>query len=517
MAEEKTGKLNCVTIFATPEKFKPLQDSRDEKARINQLKNQKCKSKRKFKFTFCPCPICASWNKVEDKPAGKNYFKIPFTDIKLPRFDSIINLPKTFESNRRPGEVCGACGGTKKLSNTQNDANKYSEARKELDKQSTKLMQAEARMGTGGTRTTVIQNSEVLMVGMGFNDHKSYEIVPDSAVVPNGVGGGFIPQMNGALTNGVVGKQAGLGWPQNVGNYIIKCANKFNLLAGAGGISFSTTGPINFSGGMTTFSGPQVSLGCSQGPLVLEGDSVSIGGKHINISPTSGTLSVKGSISSTANMTMQGHAHFEGMSFVKALAVGTRKPTESSAGNPDVSITQPAAWSSSAITAAIMDIVQYYQNVAADPFTGAIRLLSSQELLNLAAKFATLTKASFPLELMPTAYIYPGTFLGIGNLGSPVVAGNFIPVFNVPHVHGIPESQHSHEMLVPEIDLTSQTEKALRQRVMTGAQDSGTPNTAVTSDGEVRTQKAIEIAASIPGAIGRATTELSSRAVRLFG
>lgn len=517
MADNNIGKLNCVTTnFVPPEKFKPFQDLRDEKAKVNKLKAKKCKSKWKFNFTWCPCPICASWNRVKDKPGGKNYFKIPFTDIKIPRFDQILNLPKSFESNRRPGENCGACGGTKKLPNTQNDKPKYEEARAELDKQSEKLLQAEARLGNGGTRTTVIQNSEILMVGMGFNSNKSFEVVPDSTVVPNGVGGGFIPQPNGTLANGVVGKQAQIAWPQNVGNYIVKCANKFNLLAGAGGINFSTTGPINFTGGMTTFSGPQVSIGCSQGPLILEGESVSIGGKHVNISPTNGTLSMKGSIGSSANMTVQGHGHFEGLSFVKAIAVGTRKPTDSGSGNPENSITQPAAWSHNAITAAVMDIAQYYQNLAADPFTGAVKAISPQEFINISAKMAVLTRVSFPLEVSPTAYIYPGTPLGIGNLGSPVVASTFIPVFNVPHVHGIPEMQHTHHMMVPEIDLTSQTTQALRQRVMNSAQESGTPNTATTSDGAVRMQQATEIAASIPGQLARTTTELSSRAVRLF-
>ena len=59
-----------------------------------------------------PCPTCNSQNVVKDRIAGKTYFKIPF-------------------------------------------------------------LEAESKLGLGGTRTTFIAGSELLSVGLGFNSNKT--------------------------------------------------------------------------------------------------------------------------------------------------------------------------------------------------------------------------------------------------------------------------------------------------------------------------------------------------------
>ena len=56
-----------------------------------------------------PCPCCSPLNKVKEKIGGKNYFTVPFSDFKVPRFDHLIDKVADFDSNRREGEVCKAC------------------------------------------------------------------------------------------------------------------------------------------------------------------------------------------------------------------------------------------------------------------------------------------------------------------------------------------------------------------------------------------------------------------------
>ena len=74
---------------------------------------------------LCRCPICSPCNKVKDKVGGKNYFKIPFTNLKVPRLDHIFDKTHTFDQNRRSGQKCGICGGKKNIPDVTDDSLKY--------------------------------------------------------------------------------------------------------------------------------------------------------------------------------------------------------------------------------------------------------------------------------------------------------------------------------------------------------------------------------------------------------
>lgn len=434
---------------------------------------------------YCRCPVCHPLNRVRDKVAGKEYFRIPFTNYKIPRFDTLLDIGKSFDSNRRKGEVCGACKGKKYLVDFTDDSEAYGQVASTLSAKANDIMEAEAKLGLGGTRTTIIQGSDLLFVGLGFNNNKTHEVVQGGAIAPS-MRGGKIPQQNAVPTNAVVGKQGSIGWPQQVGNYTIKCANKFNLLAGAGGITFATPGPLTFSAGMMKFVGPQLALGSSTGPLTLEGDSVNITGKAVSITPTGGELFVKGTINNTGNITSQGHAHFESVSFAKAICVGTNKSTTMANATPDVTITQAATWYPRALTAALLDLQNYYQTVLTDTSTSAFRLLSPKENQNISDRLTSIAKLTVPLEEQPTGYLVPGTPISIigtcpcnyygpsggmitGTIASPV------PLYNMPHAHGIPETMHKHEVLLPDMDFTNASVQAVRAKVMNGAQESGVP------------------------------------------
>jgi hypothetical protein len=494
-------------------------------------KKKECRSPRRSaggsggkKKKKCICPVCLITNLVGDKIAGRNFFTIPFTNFKLPRFDHLKELIPTFDQNRRPGEKCGACEGTKQITDHSDDTAKYQEVAQKIEQNSEKIMQREAQLGLGGTRTTIIQGSDLLFVGLGFNGNKTHETIPEGALAPT-MKGGKIPQQNATKINEVVGKQTSLAWPQSVGNYSIKCANKFSLLAGAGGITFATPGPLTFSSGILKFVGPQISIGCATGPLALEGESVNITGKAISVSPTGGELFVKGSINNTGNTTVQGHAHAESMSFVRASCIGTTKSTYSTKANPDVTCTQTATWSTKAIAAAALDLKYYMQGIPTDSKTSAFRLMSPAEGQAVSDRMASMGSLAQPWESKTTGYILPGTAIKINAAQCPcnyygpasgVITGTVIAPVNInnfPHIHGIPEMVHKHEIQLPDMDYTSDSPAALRSKVITGAHESGAPADP-TKDTTTRTAEAKRTVGELSANVKAEATRVRARFTR---
>jgi hypothetical protein len=518
----KQKEYDAVYNNTQPETYREIYE---EKRRILKKKEQAKKCNPLVALAaglllqrLCRCPVCNPCNKVKDKVAGKNYFKIPFTNLKIPRLDHIFDKSVTFDQNRRPGEKCGVCGGKKTIPDVTDDTIRYQQAAAAISSNSEKLMETEAKLGLGGTRTTVIQGSDMLFVGLGFNNNKTYEVLPDANVAPT-MRGGKIPQQNGMPVNAVVGKQGSLAWPQQVGNYAIKCANKFSLLAGAGGITIATPGPLTISAGIMKIIGPQLTIGSSSGPLTMEGDSVNVTGRAVSITPTGGELFVKGNINNTGNVTCQGHAHFESMSFTKASCVTTTKQTYMANANVDVTQTQPASWTGFALGAALLDLQTYYQNILTDAASSAFRLLSLKEQTNIADRLTSIAKYAMPLEALPTGFILPGMAFVIGScsLGGTVAASNpgLIPLHNFPHTHGLPEMMHKHEVTLPDIDYSVHTPKGLRQKVLNGMHESGVPANP-TKDTFARLMEVKKVAIEFAAALPAEAMKLAAKVQRLF-
>lgn len=514
---------------------KLINQKRQRAANCSSISNDILDLLKNFlKQKFCKCPTCDSSNRVEGKVAGKNYFTIPFTDFRIPRFDHLIfNNTVSYDSNRRKGEKCTACGGKKKIPDVTDDSAKYTAAAATIKQNSAAIMEKEAKLGLGGTRTTIIQGSDVLFVGLGFNANKTYEVIPGGSIAPT-MRGGKIPQQSAIPVNGVVGKQGSLAWPQQVGNYTIKCANKFSLLAGAGGMTFATPGPLTISSGMTKFIGPQIAISCATGPLTLEGNSVNVTGKTISLTPTGGEVFVKGNVSITANSTTLGHAHAESLSFIKGTCVGVTKSTYTAKANPDVLQTQPATWGYSSTASAILDLQTYYQSIPTDSKTAAFRLLSPKENINISDRIANIAQLAVPIELKITGYVLPGTSISMNgsvlgtcpcNYGgqafgrvSGLITGTTllpIPLHNVPHVHGIPEMMHRHEMLLPDMDYTNDSPEAVRGKVLNGAHESGVPANPA-KDTKSRLVEAARTTVEFVSNIGTEATKLVAKIKRRF-
>lgn len=423
--------------------------------------------------------------KVLDKISGKNFFTLPFSNFKVPRVDQLVEKSPSFDENRREGEACGSCEGTKKITDAADDSAKYEQVAQQVEQKAPQIMEQEAKLGLGGARTTFIQGNDTLLVGLGFNNNQSYEVLADTNIAPT-MKGGKIPQQNATKVNTVVGKQASVAWPQAVGTYSIKCANKFNVMAGAGGITLATQGPLTFSAGITKFVGPAISIGCASGPLTLEGNSVNVSGKTIAFTPTGGEVFVKGSISNTANITCQGHAHFESVSFPKGSCVGTTKSTYTALANPDVLQTTSAAWGPAALKGANTELKGSKQAVPMDSKTSAFRSQSPGEAANLGNRTKSIAKLSPPWEAVVTGYILPGTSIkmvgtnpcNLGGKAGGEISGTttaLIPIHNIPHAHSIPEMMHKHEILMPDMDYTADSAQALRDKTLNATHESGVP------------------------------------------
>lgn len=416
------------------------------------------------------CPFCAPHVKKKDVASSGRSIVIPFLNAIFPVFSK--------EKTIKPDPQKCICEGKQKLKDASDKSAKYEQVKQQAEANIQKSIDLEAKMGTGGNRTTVIEKSETLIVGLGFNKNSSFDSIPKAHYVPGSLNTkdpqnfGF-PQ--GKAYTKTEGLPTSLGWPSAVGNYNITCANSYNLIAGAGGIKLDTKGPLTLNCGILNLTGPQVNLGSSSGPLTLEGDTVSIGGKTITLTPTDANVFVKGTVSATGNVVVGGQLHAETISFSKASCPAKDKRSTTNEGNPDVTITSPAVWGGAAVKAiqsALLDIQTYFQNIPVNPETAAISVLSPTQMSNLMNRFGTLIKLLIPLETMIT---------GVAWLPSPV--GPIpIPVQNFPHIHGIPSLQHDHGTRIPDIDCENYASpQALRTAVMNEALTSNAPARKKTS------------------------------------
>jgi hypothetical protein len=478
-----------------------------------------------------PCPFHKS--QVKNKTEGRRSLKIPFTKIELPNFGLIKNMLNPMVSHDSNVETCEKCNNEKIVTDVTDDSQKYEEAQQKVEQNAEKLLEQEADLGLGGTRTTLIQGSDMLFVGIGFNKNKSYEVMSEGGFSPkmetSKLKGPSIPQPVGTSSAAVVGKQGQASWPQKVGNYTIKCANSFKLLAGAGGATIATGGPLSISAGIIKITGPQVTIGCSTGPLALEGESVTLTGKHISVSPTGGQMFVKGDITSSGNIVATGHSHSESASFVKAACVGKRETTTTEPGNPDVNQVQPAVWGGlgvKAIANSLLDIKQKYENVLVNWKTASFDLMSPNTMINITERFGTMTKELFPWEqnmtgltLQNNLFLLQGAFpCNYGGMaGGVAVAMNTlpIPVNNFPHTHGVQEMQHTHALKVPAIDTDYDSPEALRSAMLKSGVGSGAASDPTKKDGAIITELAATAVSSV-AAIQSFAVRTVSQVLRIF-
>jgi len=356
----------------------------------------------------------------------------------------------------------------------------------------------------GGNRYTVIQGSEVLEVGLGFNDAPSYSVIEGAGrrngrMVSDLSSKGAPMFFEGAESNYIQGINS-VASPG--GHYFVKCSNKFSVAAGVQGIDLTTGGPVTISGGITRISGPEITIGGQTGPLTLEGEVVYLNGKSVEVATSDGDFCVRGNISTTSNATIGGHTHSESVSFVNALCVGT-KDGHTDEGSPNDFHTGPAFYGSAGNTA--------QSQVALDMAAFVASNTSSLEKIknmmgpaykdSLGAKIKNMAYQMTPYEQEVTGWIIPGTKMktavtdGTGvtitgtctcpcNYGLTPATGpititlgtlqieqitqtviNNIELHNFPHSHVLPDLKHNHTIRLPDMDYSADNAEQLRGKI----------------------------------------------------
>ena len=430
------------------------------------------------------CPFCTG--SVLTKDTGKATSTMPLMKarfaVKMPLMSVASKIFESPEKSKKSllTSPCKGCGGKGTIPDPQDDTEKYDKSAKAAKGAAPKILEEENKLGQpGGNRYTIIRGSDLLEVGLGFNDKPSYRVDKGTSVANGGIGNSKVPMLPaGAKRNTVVGIQS--MWPEDSGNYMIKCANNFQVLVGSGGIKMTTGGPLIISGGITQITGPEITIGSGTGGLTLEGETVHLRGKSIEASPSEGHFFVKGTISNTGNVSVGGHMHAESTSFVNAMCAGRNdstvcKPSASSDG-----YTGPAVWGGIAVkglVAAMKDLVSYVTTPFSEPDGKGNLLTSPRGQGGLKDKMKAIAYQSRPWEQKPTGYILPGTSIKmVGscpcNYGGTAagsfncIATNFIKLNNFPHNHGIFDGMHTHDIRVPDMDFSADNAEELRNKVL---------------------------------------------------
>jgi hypothetical protein len=381
-------------------------------------------------------------------------------------------------------QSCAACGGSGKLKDPSDDSDKHKQVA-DLAKQHQAEIEKNEALATGCNRYTIVQGSDLLEVGIGMNTTPSYRVdegksirnarLADPSEVDTTKGGPQAPI--GAKSNHVQGTNP-LASPGGV--YVIKCSNKFSVLAGAQGVDITTGGPVNIHGGITSIIGPEVTIGSSTGRLLLEGETVVVNGKSVEVAPSDGHLFVRGTISNTGNIVTGGHIHAESMSVVK-MDCTSRNETTTISG-PGNLMTGPAFWGTTGLTGALLDLSSNVTQQVANP-DFATQLTSIRGTLAMSDNMVNLAYAAVPFELKPSG-----------------VTATAVPVYLFPHVHALPDLRHTHEVKVPDFD-HSDTADELRNK-QAGVTDSAPLHKDSSSS--------LQAIASLVSSIGSAFTAIRS-------
>jgi len=393
---------------------------------------------------------------------------------------------------------CKACGGKKTIKDPSDRSAKEKQVAEKHKASAAEISKLEQKLGSstggGGNRYTIVAGHELLEVGLGMNDAPSHTVIKGGKtrhkrLVPHGsldLKKGAPMFSEGAPANHVQGINS-VASPG--GHYMIKCSNKFSVVTGTQGVDITTGGPIVISGGITTISSPEITIGTQTGTLTLEGEFVQLNGKSIEVAPSDGDFFVKGTISNTGNLRVGGHTHSQSISFVHGSCVGTKKPTDEASCSDLYS--GPAFWGGAAaesIAAATKDMIAHAIVNAAEPVSlqGMMGPRFSQ---GMSDKAFNIGYNAIPVEplVQGTGYILPGTKIllnltetsfgsfngpansagpvsgGASSFGGQLVATVAAPIIlnNFPHTHALPDMKHSHSIRLPDMDYTSDTHDSL--------------------------------------------------------
>ena len=423
-----------------------------------------------------PCPTC-SGKVTTNNYKQKEETQEGFTGITGFAARTALGLAKNGPAKVASlfDKKCPTCGGKGSLPDKTDLSKQQKAAAQVAESESESILKLEASLGpVGGNRHQVVVGDDMLEVGLGMNDSKSYKIVKDGQVAPNGgniEAKGTVPVYR--KSSSVVGTNP-LATPG--GHYHIKCSNKFSVFAGAQGVDITSIGPVVIKGGITQITGPEVTIGSSAGQVTIEGEHLQLSGKSISITPDgggSGQVAIQGTLHTSGNAVIGGGLHVDGdVSFTGSTCAGKLDRTRVSS-DPNQS-TGPAQWQTKAASNAVKDFIRKIVVQIADPTSV---LLSPRGMQNLQQEAISLVKKALPIEPVVTGWIVPGTqmIFSIRGAGQVVNEGGANGTINLttatatvlspinlsdfPHHHILHDSAHSHDMFVPNIKLVNTSEE----------------------------------------------------------
>ena len=301
------------------------------------------------------------------------------------------------------------------------------------------ILKNEGKQGNspGGSRITRIAGADVLLVGHGFNNAKTYTIIKDGKAVPgNTVSDKAASVPAGAITDAVVHHNV----PANSagGEYYIQCSNKFHVVAGAQGMVLSTKGPVTLDGSAVNITGAEIGF-ASQTDVTIGGKNVMMTGDLLTLRANpgekrDGKVLIDGGLAVTSNFSAPG-AMVDSLYFKRGIC--PKRQTTGKISAPSNIVGGPAAWggiTANALRLALNDFTKWTTVTIGDP-----KLFGEQSPLTIGAdlsdKMINMAYSMLPFELKQTGWcVIPPPSPGAG----------IWPIFNFPHVHPVPNDTHYH-------------------------------------------------------------------------
>jgi hypothetical protein len=437
-------------------------------------------------MTKIPCPYCKG--EVLSEQNGR----VTSSMTLFPRMQNVLNAitdflnlilggPKVVSRKEAMGGKCETCGDTGYIEDATDTSEQDQAAADYLHSKSDRILLCEAKQGNspGGNMITRVAGVKIDIVGKTLNNADAVtvhegkaayrfqnKVTAQGRALPigpkKGEGGNVVTSNNPPANSG--------------GLYFIQCGNKFKVVAGAQGIELHTKGVISIDGGMTRFTGAEVTIGSGVGPVSVCGDNLLLqGNKAVNIHPGTGSVNIDGSLNATADI-IAGGGYVDNFYFVNATCPEKQDTTKISAQTDGIG--GPAVYGGlipKLQPRTVANAAKWIKDTILDPtFAKTMGPFNPRSILKTRDNITNIIYSKLPQEVAPTGFVY-GVMPGPGA----------IPIFNFPHSHAQPDGVHSHHVALPGMNFKGHTAESVRgEYAAAGGNNPKVPTAAAGAKGD---------------------------------
>jgi hypothetical protein len=362
---------------------------------------------------------------------------------------------------------CGYCNNERVIEDPNDDTEVEAQVATALASKADYIMEKEALLGMGGNYVLKTSGDVLFRSGHTMVSDPSYRI--DYCSQPGVAGlagsqdytdsGDNFPVIVGKPCNNVkrlnIPPRAGAGTVNIVGG------NGVSVTAGSpAGIEFVTSGHCNINAPTFECAAHQVALGSQVGQMTLAGSVITANAGSIILGGDTG--SEKGAVFCRGQFSVSGNMQCNGTVASECVAATSMKMPKKKeyidGGSGTNTYGGPAFWGGPGVEGIIAGLRQVYSYAVmqgpAHP-KALQQITSPRYFFGIADSIINSAYTLRPVELVPTGITF--------TLG-------FIPglVWNWPHVHGVPDDAHVHEVDVPNIELYDDA-RAVRKAVARSA------------------------------------------------